>query len=179
MGTKQTPFQPDHFGRRTEDARVGHSLNRSHNPAAEVPARHGDRPNIARDASRGRDAFDLKIHGGMTEQQINGAGIGGMGHPGAVVDGGQKIVTSEAAAPLAHAYGGKPSQSAGKPVATNPGTRSRNLDTPHGGAPGENAARNARQGVNHELGKAILAEAMDHAGADDCAALPHYDYRKP
>jgi hypothetical protein len=116
----------------------------------------------------------VSIHNGMNAEQIKGAGIGGMGHAVATVDGGQKLVTSAAAAPLAHAYGGSPSQSAGKKVAAHPGTRSRVNDLVGGGdvvnGVSVNASRNARVGVDHALGESILQQAFNNSSPDDCAA---------
>jgi hypothetical protein len=62
---------------------------------------------------------------GMTRQQTDAAGIGGMGHATATIDGGQTIVDSAAASPLAHAYSGKPDLKTGKCVDAVPGQRSR------------------------------------------------------
>ena len=74
--------------------------------AADVQPRHGA-PKRLYDATM--------AHGGMTDQQRAGAGLGGMGHAVAVVSGGQKIVASIGAVPnkdgsanllpLPHAYG--------------------------------------------------------------------------
>ena len=84
MGNKTSQFQPDHLGRLTPDSNPIRSLNRSHASAAEVPARHGNKPNIARDASRGKAAFDLKIHGGMTTQSKSGGAAFGGDHKSAI-----------------------------------------------------------------------------------------------
>jgi hypothetical protein len=61
--------------------------HRSHGFAAEVPARHGGKPNIARDAGRGKEVRAVPFAGGMTRQQTDVAGLGGRGHA-VVVDGG-------------------------------------------------------------------------------------------
>jgi hypothetical protein len=62
---------------------------------------------------------------GMTRQQTDAAGIGGMGHATATIDGGQTIVDSAAASPLAHAYSGRPDLKTGNTVDAVPGQRSR------------------------------------------------------
>jgi len=56
---------------------------------------------------------------GMTRQQTDAAGIGGMGHATATIDGG-----NAPAAPLADAYCGKPDMKTGKAVDAVPGQRS-------------------------------------------------------
>jgi hypothetical protein len=61
---------------------------------------------------------------GTTSRQKDAAGIGGMGSPVAVVDGGQAVAAS-AAAPLAHTYGSAPDLKTGKIVPPYPGQRSR------------------------------------------------------
>jgi hypothetical protein len=61
--------------------------------------------NIARDGAP-KAVHGVPVHNGMKRQQIETAGVGGMGHPTATIDGGQSIPSSAAAAPLAHAYGG-------------------------------------------------------------------------
>jgi hypothetical protein len=89
--------------------------------AADIQPRHGT-PKFRYDSTL--------PHGGMTNSQRAGMGQGGMGHATAVVDGGQTIVSSAAAAPLAHAYGkgiedGLPHPKLRGPVPTAPGMRSR------------------------------------------------------
>jgi hypothetical protein len=76
-----------------------------HSPgAAQAKAHlHGDN-SIAR-AGKPKRFHDVGIHNGMKPQQVASAGLGGMGHGVAVIDGGQSI-PSKAAAPLANAYGG-------------------------------------------------------------------------
>ena len=97
-------FSPDHLGRRTPDSNPAPALSQSHGYGADTPYRNGDAPNIARDAGRGKHVHQIKVHGGMTDRQVAGAAMGGMGHASAIVDGGQ-TTTNAAAAPLAHAYG--------------------------------------------------------------------------
>ena len=112
----------------------------------------------------------VSIHNGMTRQQIDAAGIGGQGHATAVVDGGEKLPTSKAAAPLAHAYGGgiPKVRPAAQVVAAHPGTRSRVNDLVGGGdvvnGVSVNASRNARVGVDHALGESILQQARAFDG---------------
>lgn len=89
--------------------------------AADIQPRHGT-PKFRYDSTL--------PHGGMTNSQRAGMGQGGMGHAPAVVDGGQTIVSSAAAAPLQHAYGVGadgvvPHPKLRGPVPTKPGMRSR------------------------------------------------------
>lgn len=98
--------------------------------AADIQPRHG-RPKFRYDSTL--------PNGGMTDRQRQGAGVGGMGHATAVVDGGQTIVSSAAAVPLRHAYGigadgVVPHPKLTGPVAIYPGMRSRtNSNHPNDG----------------------------------------------
>jgi hypothetical protein len=136
-------FQPDHMGRKTPNSDPTPPLSQSHGFNADKPYR-GDTPNIARDAGRGKDVHAILPHGSSTARQIAGAGKGGMGHATAVVDGGQTITTSAAAAPLAHAYGGQVPKLRG-PAPIKSGMRDR----------GPNAGTDL-----HELGRRIMDEAV-------------------
>lgn len=73
-------------------------------------------------------------HNGMHPRAIAAAGIGGQGHGTATIDGGQTVVSSAAAAPLAHAYGDIPKvRDAAKPAWGNrsrTGGIARSLDDP-------------------------------------------------
>jgi hypothetical protein len=77
----------------------------------------------------------VEFHSGMTRQQTDAAGIGGMAHP---------VTGSAAASLLAHAYSNKPNLKRDKGVPIHP---SHSL-----GAEKDNAI--------HELGRAILREAV-------------------
>ena len=85
--------------------RYGH---RGH-PTAEVAngqtIRSGGAVDIQPRQGRAKESLPVPYHVSTTERQIAGSGRGGMGHPAAVIDGGQ-VTTAAAAAPLAHAYGG-------------------------------------------------------------------------
>jgi len=117
---------------------------------APLNARHiehneGQTRDIARKGSVPKRSNDgVAVHPSMTRLQKSGAGIGGMGHGTAVIDGGQTIASSAAAAPLAHAYGGAPDLKTGSAVAPSFGQRSRG-PTP--------------DSAMHELGRAVLDEA--------------------
>lgn len=105
----------------------------------------------------------VSVHNGMHSRQIAGAGVGGMGHPGAVVDGGQ-VTTSAAAAPMADHYGGALPKSRPS-VGVAFGMRDRAHDAPHGGSPfkdasGRKAHADAKHAENVELGRQVLAEAL-------------------
>jgi hypothetical protein len=101
-------------------------------------ARHHEHNNgqaldIARKGTVPKKSNDgqVPVHPGMTSLQKAGAGIGGMGHGTATVDGGQTIASSAAAAPLAHTYGGAPDLKTGKAVPPVPGQRSRTESHDH------------------------------------------------
>jgi hypothetical protein len=94
-----------------------------HDPNEARKGDHGVKGNIARDGAPKR-MHPVSVHNGMTRQQSDAAGLGGMGHATAVIDGGQKLATDAPAAPLAHAYGGGiPKVRNAAPV--KPGMRSR------------------------------------------------------
>lgn len=153
MAGKATIFQPNRAGQATPQIldNVHHVSDRTAEHAHSVEA------GKARSFSGGIDPrvggrpkrSVVQVHGAMTRQQSDAAGVGGMGHATAVVDGGVKLATSAPAAPLAHAYGGKPNLKVGKAAAPVVGHRSRNA--PHDPA----------------LGKAILQEAFDNSAPDD------------
>lgn len=80
---------------------------------------------------------------------------------------------------MSHAIGSAPDASAANPLdKTVPGKtfsdprptigqRSRTRDTVHGGAPGENHAKNCGHGCNADLGRAILDQALAASAPDD------------
>ena len=140
-------FQPDHLGRKTPDSNPAPALSSSHGFNADQPYR-GSAPNIARDAGRGKDVHPIKVHGAMTDRQVAGAAMGGMGHPTAIVDGGQAVTANAAAAPLAHAYGSMlPKVRNAAPTAWNNKSRQGGL------------ARSLDDPTLHELGRCIADEA--------------------
>jgi hypothetical protein len=105
----------------------------------------------------------VSIHNGMHSRQIAGAGVGGMGHPGAVVDGGQ-VTTSAAAAPMADHFGGALPKTTASPQASW-GMRDRSDDAPHGGSPfksaaGRQAHADAKHAAGTEIGRQVLKEAL-------------------
>jgi hypothetical protein len=84
---------------------------------------HAEPGNLARHG-KAKAVHGVPIHNAMKGQQIDTAGVGGMGHPTSIIDGGQSVSSSAAAAPLAHAYGGGvPKIRGAAPV--KPGMRSR------------------------------------------------------
>jgi len=93
-----------------------------HDPNEARKGDHGVKGNIARDGAPKR-MHPVSVHNGMTKQQSDAAGLGGMGHATAVIDGGQKLATSAPAAPLQHAYGAVLKNRPCAPV--KPGMRSR------------------------------------------------------
>lgn len=111
-------FQPNHAGLPTPQKldNVHHVSDRTH----EFEAQRG--ANIARAGGKPKVSV-VQVHGGMTKQQSDAAGLGGQGHATAVVSGGQKLATDAPAAPLAHAYGAVLKDRPAAPV--KPGMRSR------------------------------------------------------
>ena len=101
----------------------------------------------------------VAVHGGMTERQI---GFDAMGH-------------ARGSAPDASSANPLDPTTVAKNITPAPvsfGMRSRTLDTPHSGAPGENFARNKNaHTADNFIGKQILAEA--HSSPDDRRALSH------
>jgi hypothetical protein len=177
MGTNKH-MGPDHLGRQTPDSNPIRSLTRSHAASAEVPARHGDKPNIARDASRGKAAFDLKIHGGMTTQTKTGGAAFGGDHKSAIDSlSGQVVVPGKpGSAATTHPLTAAPVAKQYAPALPVPGHRSRTDDTLGGGEVGENHAKhNARAVAEHAeriaLGQRIIGEALDCAEPDHPAKL--------
>jgi hypothetical protein len=80
----------------------------------------------------------VEFHSGMTRHQTDAAGIGGIGHGVATIDGG-----STPAAPLPHAYSGQLDMKRGKAVPVHP-----------------SHSRGAKAGgAMRELGEQILREA--------------------
>jgi len=119
MAGKATIFQPNHAGLPTPqvETNVHHVSDRTH----EFEAHKGG--NIARAGGKPKRSV-VQVHGGMTKQQSDAAGLGGMGHATGVIDGGQKLATDAPAAPLQHAYGGQiPKSRNAAPI--KPGMRSR------------------------------------------------------
>ena len=158
---KPNVFQPDHLGRPTPD-KPGPALTRSHSPGrAKEHAAHvvygaerqfsgGIDPRVG---GKPKHDGDLKIHGGMIRQTESGPAFGG-DHASAMDSlTGLKTVPGKPgegapAHPLTAAAGAKNYASA-KPVI---GHRSRTA--PH----------------ESKLGEALLAEAFDASGTDDCMA---------
>ncbi len=97
-------------------------------------------------------------HNGMSRAAATFAGVGGLGHP--VSTGAQAIADSAAARPNQTAYGTLPKKFGPSPV--NRDMRSRNFDTLHSGANGENLARTKQHSSDdmHGLGAAIMAECV-------------------
>jgi hypothetical protein len=134
-----------------------------HDPNEARKGDHGVKGNIARDGAPKR-MHPVSVHNGMTRQQSDAAGIGGMGHATAVVDGGQKLATDAPAAPLEHAYGSGILKV--RPAAqVVPGMRTRRGEIGPGNViDGKNPAHEkamTRNG-NHDpaIGAAILASAL-------------------
>lgn len=119
----------------------------------------------------------VSVHNGMHSRQIAGMNAGGMSHPTALVDGGQTIANSAAASPI-HAT---PLAAGALPKSNKPiprpamGMRHRHTDRLHGGDAGENIARAGKPDTNalHELGRAIMREALEGSAPDDRFAFGH------
>ena len=93
----------------TGRATHSHAAMRSGSPSITIQtrARRGDIPGegLARNGAA-KKLHPVSLHNSATPHQIAGVDAGGQGHAVAVVDGGVKLTSSSAAAPLANAYGG-------------------------------------------------------------------------
>jgi hypothetical protein len=179
---KATIFQPDHLGRRTPDSNPGKSLARSHNMAAETAARHGDRPNIARDAGRAKHVHDVKIHGGMVKVTKGGALAFGGDHATAMdsLTGLAVVPDKSGAVATAHPLTTPPKAKNLSAPMPHPSMRSRVNDPLHGGAPGEAHAKGRPDAdALRELGDLVIAEGFANSASDDRMAhgrAPHRPY---
>lgn len=101
---------------------------------------------------------DNAVHPGMHSRQM---GNGGRSHASADVVGGETIVTSAAAAPVAASYGTLPKSHLTAPVAITPGhrNRSRDIDGTDNQARGHQQ-RGLHQTMLRQLGQKILAQAV-------------------
>jgi hypothetical protein len=122
----------------------------SHGFGADKPARHGDKPNLARDAGRGKAVHSIEVHGSSTARQVLGAGLGGLGH--ATEGGGH----TDASALMTPTYPGK---RYARP-STVVGHRNRGRDLLAGARPGENHAR-GDNAIAHQNGADVLQQAYD------------------
>jgi hypothetical protein len=161
--SKKSIFGPDHKGRHTPMALHPATVvsHQSHGVTADQAARHGDRPNIARDAGRGKIMRPVPVH--PASHRVSGTAEGA------------PVVTTLSAIPIADNPAvndpTKPGKAfIGRAVGVNPGTRDRSGDPLHGGNPdprGMKQQMQARQShaqqrhaANVELGRQVLAEAL-------------------
>jgi len=150
MAIKNTHMGPDHLGRTRQDTNPGKSLSRSHAPTVEEAARHGNRPNVARDAGRGKSAYDVKIAAGMQTVSKTGVSAFGGDHKSAIDSlSGQVVVPGKPGDVLAHPLTSPPAPKNLKPVAQSWNMRS-------------------RSGVDH-----ATAQAIGRALLDDATCDPH------
>jgi hypothetical protein len=157
MSKKPSIFQPDHLGRHTPMALHPATVvsHQSHGLGADQAARHGDRPNIARDGGKGKLVRPTPIHGGMTRRQL---ALKGMQHAN------ESAPDANPASPLSKEPAGK--AFIGRAVGVNPGTRSRaDDDMGGGGSPFTDVASRqgharARHAEAVEIGRRVLAEAV-------------------
>jgi hypothetical protein len=166
MGTKQTKFQPDHSGKHAPvpvhpGMTVSHN---SHGVGADTPARHGERPNIARDATRGKHVRVTPVHGGMT-RQVQGQPITGGGHLASALDATSGQVVVPGIPNSTPGYGNSGVQS-GHPFAKAPGGKNLAPVKPSFGMKSQSAS-NADHAA---LGAAILDAAFSAGSPDDRAA---------
>jgi hypothetical protein len=157
MGKKHI-FQPDHKGRHTPMALHPAAVvsHQSHGLTADQAARHGDKPNIARDAGRGKIVRPVPVH--PASHRVTGTAEGA------------PTVTTLSAIPIADNPAvndpTKPGKAfIGRAVGVNPGTRDRSNDAPNGGSPfkdpaGRHAHAQQRHAANIALGRQVLAEAL-------------------
>jgi len=159
MKTKRAPFQPDHLGRHTPMALHPATVvsHQSHGLSADQAARHGDKPNIARDAGRGKIVRPVPVH--PASHRVTGSNLGA------------PTVTTLSAIPVADNPAvndpTKPGKAfIGRAVGINPGTiRDRFDDAPNGGSPftdaaGRKAHAEKRHAMNVEIGRQVLKEAL-------------------
>ena len=129
---------------------------------------HGVPPKIAAQdllrSSAPKKHQDVNYAGHVTPQQIAAAKNGGLGHAtAAILDGGQVLQTSAAAAPLQHAYGGQVDKGHDRPVATTWGHRDRTSDHPATGKQSF-SAKTMTPAERHALGRAILSASVKSGG---------------
>jgi hypothetical protein len=144
-------FQPDHNGLPTPDNSGGKSLSRSHGAAAEQPARHGDKPNIARDAGKAKHTYDVQVHGGMSKQTKSGPMAFGGDHASAIdsLSGRETVPGKPGTAATAHPLTAPPTAKNLAPVKPSWNNRSRT-----GGI-----ARSLDDDTLYDLGCAVRDEA--------------------
>jgi|SRR5579864_1445138 len=149
------------------------SLSRSHGFAAEQPHRL-DKPNIARDAGRGKVVYDVPIHGGMNTRSKSGVVAYGGDHKSALDSlSGQDVVPGKpGSAATAHPLTKPPVAKGYQPAKPVIGQRSR-----HGEVgpmkPGEAHANRGLAYDPHELGARIFDEACAVGTAADSVAHPY------
>lgn len=145
-------FQPNHSGLPTPDNNPGKSLSRSHGAAADVPARHGDKPNIARDAGKAKHVYDVKIHGGMSKQTKSGPMAFGGDHASAIdsLSGREVVPGKDGSVAAAHPLTAAPTAKNLAPVKASWGNRSRTGPI----------ARSLTDSTPHAIGQCLVDEAM-------------------
>lgn len=166
MGTKRTPFQPDHTGKHNVPVHPGMEIShsshapsrqREHDAMRERGANHSGID--ARVGSVPKNSRPVPIHGGM-HRVVQGQPVTGGGHHASALDAvsGNTVVPGNvrtapgwgnAGVQSGHPFAKAPSTKATRPVAVKPGMRSRTH--PH----------------TPELGRAMLAEAFRNSAADD------------
>jgi hypothetical protein len=81
------------------------TLSTHHDPNEARAGDVGIAPGFMKPAAR-KAMHPVSVHNGMHPRAVAAAGLGGQGHGTATIDGGQTVVSSAAAAPIASAYGG-------------------------------------------------------------------------
>ncbi len=142
------------------------SHHASHGLGADTPARHGNRPNIARDATRGKRVHDIKVHGGMVKHTAEGNYRALGGDHASAIDALSGASIPAAGTMSTPGYGNAGVQS-GHPFAKAPGGKNLGPVKPSFGM----RSRTAAPGTDmHALGGAILNAAFSAGSPDDRAA---------
>lgn len=142
------------------------SHHASHGLGADTPARHGKRPNIARDATRGKRVHDIKINGAMVRHTADGSYRAFGGDHASAINSLSGVTVPAARNTSTPGYGNAGVQS-GHPFAKPPGSKNLKPVPPSFGMRSRSAAPNTDM---HALGAAILDAAFSAGSPDDRAA---------
>jgi len=150
-------------------------IGRTHAPTADSDHVTYGKPTLGRDPRRGKKISDLPIHGGMRTATKQGTVAFGGDHASALdsLSGKSVVPGKDGSAATAHPLTAPPVAKNYAPVKPVPGQRSRVNDTHAPAAPGMNHALNVGRGVDHNIGRLIMDEAVSNSGVGDHAAHPY------
>lgn len=151
-------------------------IGRTHAPTAESDhVTYGNK--LGRDPRRGKNISDLPIHGGMRTATKQGTIAFGGDHSSAIDSlTGKSVVPGKlggAAAADPHPLTAPPVAKNYAPVKPVLGMRSRTNDAEGGSKPGANHYLNVGRGVDHNIGRLIMDEAVANSGVGDHNAHPY------